>query len=414
MERLSDRLRGCARVRITGAEPERVINACAAGGMEFWGLEREEDFALLLTVRAADRGRLETLAGKCLCEAETLGITGGRKLLNRVKARPVLWVLPLLLAAVLAASSLFVWRIDITGNVTVSDREILTALRESGVYTGAFWPAFTSDMIRSRVMVKLPELKWVGVSTFGSRTAVKVRELTPIPQVLDETAPAVIVAKRGGLIERMGVLRGFPLFENGQTAAEGDVLIDALVPGKERGGRIVRAMGYVTARTWYELTAAAPLTVTVKEYTGESRTDYALRLGNSRINFYESSRILHTMCDNIVKEEYLGIDGYFRLPIALITETEREYVTRRAPAEAGALGEELRETLVSALKARLGAGGTILSSRFTEGEAEGLLTVTLIAECRQNIAAERLLTEDEAGALNARLEELNGREDNAG
>ena len=414
MERVSDLLRGCVRVRITGAEPMSVINACAAGNIEFWGLEAQEECSLLLTVRESQAENLYEIAEKLLCETETVRKQGGKGLKKRVAARPVLWVLPLLLAAALAVSALFVWRIDITGNVTVSDREILSALRESGVYIGAFWPRFTSDLIRSRAMVKLPELKWVGVSTFGSRVSVKVREITPIPEVLDEGAPSVIVAKRGGIIEQMGTLRGFPLFENGQTAAEGDQLISPLTPGKERGGRIVRSLGYVTARTWYELHAAAPLSVAVKEYTGEKNTVYALKLGDRRINFYDSSRILHTMCDNIVEEKILGIEGFFQLPLTLVTERSEEYRLAAAPADREKVRASLEAALEAALRSALGEGGRVLSSRFTCGETDELMTVTLIAECRQNIAEERLLTEDEILALEAKLEELNGREDNGG
>lgn len=414
MERLSDLIRGCAEMRITGAEPERVINACCEAGIDFWGVEAEDEFSLVMSVRQSRTGEVKTLAEKCLCEAETLRLRGGRRVASRAGSRPVLWILPLVLAGILAASTFFVWRIDVTGNVTVSDTEILNALADSGVYIGAFWPGFSNELTASAVTAAIPELKWVGISTFGSRVTVRVREKTRIPEIFDESLPARIVAVRGGLIEQMGALRGNPLFENGQTAAQGDVLIDALVPGKFEGARIVRAAGYVTARTWYELTAVMPLSRTVKEYTGETYTAMALRLGDRRINFYRSSRILHTMCDNIVQEKKLGVMGQFELPAALITEAGRGYTLKTVTVDRDEAKKTLEALLESTLKTKLGAGGRVLSSEFIFGEAEGRAVVTLLAECRQNIAREELLTEKEIAALSAELEETDDREDNGG
>lgn len=414
MERASDLIRGCAAVRITGAEPERVINACCAAEIDFWGVEAQGDFTLIMSVRQSQTDRVAALAESCLCEAETLRLRGGAYIARRAKSRPVLWVLPILLAAALVCSALFVWRIDVTGNVTVSDTEILNALDDCGVGIGAFMPSLSGEMAASRVTAMIPELKWVGISSFGSRVTVKVRERTAVPEVVDKSAPARIVAERGGLIEQMGTLEGYPLFENGQTAARGDVLIDALVPGKFDNARIVRAAGYVTARTWYELTAVTPLERSVKRYTGEAYVALALRLGDRRINFYRGSRILYTMCDNIVRETKLGVMGSFELPAALITETGRSYELKTVRVDAEEAKRSLEALLEKTLRAKIGAEGRVLKSEFIYGETEGTAVVTLIAECRQNIAREELLTETEISALEAELEETNDREDNGG
>ena len=66
-----------------------------------------------------------------------------------------------LLVAVLAVltSSLFIWRIDVTGNETLTTGQILRCLDECGVRPGTYWPALSNDLVRNDMILRLPELR---------------------------------------------------------------------------------------------------------------------------------------------------------------------------------------------------------------------------------------------------------------
>ena len=70
-----------------------------------------------------------------------------------------------------------------------------------------------------------------------------------------------------------------------------------------------------------------------------------------------------------------------------------EYEAVERSADRDALRERLESELLEELGRRLGRSGEVLNSTFSAAESGGLLTVTLRAECEQNIAAEVPLTQ---------------------
>ncbi|MFB0921449.1 MAG: sporulation protein YqfD, partial [Oscillospiraceae bacterium] len=282
---------------------------------------------------------------------------------------------------------------------------ILNVLEHSGVYIGSYWPKFTSDNIRSKVLVEIPELKWISVSVFGSRALIEVRERTDIPELFDEDEAVKIVAYESGIIESMGVLRGFPLFKKGQAALADETLISGAVPSSFRETELVHAEGSVIAHTWYELSAIMPLRYEEKAYTGEKKSRFALIFGNDRINFYGKSRIFDIDCDNIVSEHRLGIRGFFELPVTVIKETAKAYELHDADFPEDAAKSRLEALVNDELMRKIGSDGEIISSEYTFSVVNGFAVGTLRAECVQNIAAEKEMSAEEISEAKAPKEE---------
>lgn len=395
MERLSDRFRGYAVIRNVGAEPTKILDRCAAEQIDFWGACPDDAYTISFRTRLKDAEKVSGFAGKCCCEAEIMEKRGAPIWAKRLRHRYVLWILPIILLAVLVASSFFIWRIDITGNKTVSNIEILNALKDSGVGIGSFWPSFTSDSIRSRVLAKVPELKWISVSVFGSRAQVVVRERTEIPEVFNEHEAVKVIADQSGIIENMSVLKGYALFRKGQTAAMSDTLISGAVPSTFNQTIIVHAEGSVIARTWYELTAIMPLKYSEKVYTGKEHTRFAVIFGDNRINFYRNSRISDTNCDNIIDKKKLGIAGLFELPIYLVSEKSKTYELVPENISQSDAKTALETELSDELRYKIGDKGEVLQSEYTFCVSDGFAVGTLRSECRQDIAKEKKMTDDE-------------------
>lgn len=395
MESLSDKARGIVYIKILGAEPSRFLEECANEMIEFWGAYPHDQFTLTIAMRLKSVDKLEKLAQKSCCEIEIIESKGGPIYLKRLRRRFAMWALPLLFGALLIFSSFFVWNIEINGNEKVSKTEILNALEESGVKIGSFWPGFTSDEIRTRVLLLVPELKWLSVSTFGSRAYIEVRERTDIPEIFDEDAYFRVVAGNAGIIEEINALSGRAMFSVGQTAVKGDVLIESAVESPYAGVRYVHASGDVTARTWYELSAFMPLEYAQKVYTGGSSSRFSLKIGDTRINFYRNSGILRTMCDNIITEQKLGIDGLFTLPVSIICERSEEYELQVASNSEAQAFRLLEMRLNEALLHEIGDGGEILSSELSVNVVGSCALATLRAECRQDIAKQVPLTDAE-------------------
>lgn len=405
MERLSDRARGYAVIKVTGACPESVLNMCAEKSLDFWGPVPVDDFTIVFSTRLNRTDTIVAFAEKSCCDIEVVERRGAPILAKRLRYRPVLWVLPLALCVLMVFASLFVWKIEIIGNETVTDTEILNALEESGVHLGSFWPAFSSDLIRTRVMLHIPELKWVGVSVYGSRVCVQVREATEIPELFDTDEPVKIVASRAGIIERLSVLRGNALFENGQTAVEGDKLIDGVVPSTFADPRVVHAKGSALARTWYEISAVMPLTYSEKIYTGKEYRQYALIVGKHRINFYRSSRIFSSDCDIIIEESQAGVEGILSLPVTFVRQSALKYELAENSFTETEIKEALQNALKNALNLSVGDNGEIIEQNIAFSAMKGYAVATLRAECVQDIAEDEELTQFEIDEAKAAADE---------
>lgn len=399
MERLSDTARGYCVVKVVGAEPARFLELCANEGREFWGACPEDEFTMVISMRLAEAQELPRLAEKSCCEAEILEKRGGPEAVKRLRRRIALWILPVFFLMLLTGSYFFIWRIEITGNETVSQTEILNALEDGGVKIGSYWPAFNSEIIKSRVLAQIPELKGMSFSVFGSRVYVEVRERIKKPEIFDEKKYGHVIADQSGIIEEMRVLQGKGMFSEGATVVKGDVLISGVVEGLMQDFRLVHANGGTTARTWYEISGILPLEYTQKIYTGKTHNKYALVLGDKRINFYSNSGILGVKCDNIITEYNAGIKGLFSLPVSLIRERTEEYELLTAQYSESEAYSLLEDLLTQALSEKIGEDGVVVGAEFTMGILDGTAVGTLRAECRQNIAAEKPLTQEEIDAV---------------
>lgn len=381
MKKLERTMWGYCRVEVCGAFPETVLNACAMQALELWDMKCEDDHTLRFCVYERDLPALEDIARRCMCDMSVLGTAGGstrrRFLKNHV------WLLVSLLVAlgILAASSLFIWDIDVYGCDELSEGEVLRALSDCGVDCGAYWPALSVDMIRADMLTRLPELAWMTVNVSGSRAIVLVEERVEKPEIYIESAGADIVAARTGIIRRLSVLNGTPLVGTGQSVTAGETVISGTMESLSRDARYVRAQGGVTADTWYELSAVCPAQMQEKTPRAGVRRRFALKFGKTRYNFYFSSGNTVDGCDKIIHNYNAGIRGLFALPVTLVVEELRPYrLSGAVPADTAAMGAWLEARLEDGLR------GVVLSSSVTKGDNGGLAVVTLRAACRENIA----------------------------
>ena len=404
MERPSDSTRGWALIKVTGPQPTKALDKCAQDDLNFWGAYPEDEFTITLKTRIKDAQKVCSYADKCSCEIEILEIRGAPIFVKRLRGRYVLWAFPLVILMLITFASLFVWRIEIEGDVSVSDIEILNALERSGVYIGSFWPPFVSDNIRSRVLLEIPELKWISVSTFGSVVRVEVFERTPIPDILNEDERVKIVADTAGIIEEMRVLRGHSDLSRGEAVLPGDVLISGIAHGRHGPTGLIRAIGSVRARTWHEISAIMPLEYNEMVFTGQERTRFALIIGKNRINFFRGSGILDPGYDSIMINRVLEIDGLLTLPISIMSIRSAQFEPSPSRVSENEARNTLETLLHEELKRRIGDTGEIVFSEFTFSMSGSTAIGTLRAECIQYIGVEERLSEEEIAQFFESLE----------
>jgi len=392
MQKIINFFRGSVLYTVTGAFPERFLNLCAQNAVAFWGLEWLDDHTLRLCFARKDAKKARTLAEKVMCQAKAARRAGVPFFLAKFRRRYAFLAGLALAVAAVCVLSRFILTIEVTGNRAVSTAVILSELNRQGVRVGAYGPSIDEKVVSQEALLRIPALSWMAVNLHGTRAEVIVREKVPKPDIVDRTVPSHVVSAATGIITHMEVLEGQPLFQEGDTVLAGEILISGVIDVPEPqyadtdlGTRITHAMGNVWARTWRTLEARIPLEAQVKRYTGEEVTRYSLGILDRRLNFYGNSGISLDKYDKITSSHSLTLPGGRVMPLVLRAERYRGYATEPVALDAEAARTLLEERLLERLDGLVGEDGEVLRTDFTVREENGILVVTLLAECREQI-----------------------------
>ena len=390
--RLVNALRGSVRLEVEGAFPERFLNLCAQRGILFWNVEWMEATRLRLTVTRRGSRQAAALGERTLCTVTPAGRSGMPYFLARFKKRYAFWVgMGLSMAAVCVLSS-FVLTIEVKGNTTVPTAQILTELRRQGLGIGTFGPGLDERTVGNKVLLQLPQLSWLSINLYGTRAEVLVREAVEAPELVDAQEYGDVVARASGIVTKVEALTGEAVVKVGDTVLEGETLISGTVhlegpaysDTPEIGQIQVRASGRVYARTWRTMAAQLPLEAQVKRYTGEETSLWSVTALGRRADFFGKGGISFDRYDKISHTWTLTLPGGEEMPLAVQRETCRAYELETLAVEPDAAQAMLKQRLMEALEEAVGEG-EIVGTEFAVETADGMLKVTLQAECREEI-----------------------------
>ena len=320
---------------------------------------------------------------------------------KRAARRRALLATLLICGVLLGVSNLFVWRIDVTGNEAVPTGAVLRAMEESGAGIGSFWPAFDGEQLKTELLLRLEDVQWIAVNYGGGGAEVVLRERRTVPEVIDNDEPVHLVSDRDGVISEMSVKQGQPAVGVGDTVEKGQTLISGAAVSTLGTTRTVHALGSVRARTWHTMSVRMPAETLKKVYVGHRSLKISLILGKSRLNFYRNSSILGDTCDTITMDYPMCMEGVFSLPVRLVIQRCEYWESVPVSAEAEPLEERGRESLHTALMERVGDDGSIVTEHYAAQAGTDAVTVTVMAECLEEIGVEAPISQEELRRIQA-------------
>lgn len=395
MQSVVNLARGSVRVEVQGIYPERFINMCAENEIAFWDLERVDEVTIRVTMNIGGYKKMRPLLDNVMCTAKTVNKRGAPFFLWRLRKRYALIIGFIGVMVVTWVMSLYIWDISVEGNDKVLASDILEVLDEYGVSVGTYGPSIDAERLRNEVLLELEDLSWITVRVNGSKATIVVRERIEIPEMLGDDTPAAIVAEKSGIIEEMIVFDGSALRAVGDTVAEGDDIVSGVMDSISSGSRLVTARAEIYARTWYEYSAQMPLETWKKDYNGDIHKKISIIFGGNRINLYLNSGISYAEYDKIVKEDFLRLPGGIVLPVKVSTSTYVEYNRERYELDADEAAEILKDQLMTKLEGSIEEDGKVTDVSYNMSVDNGIITVTLSAECLEQISKSRDLTAQE-------------------
>lgn len=290
------------------------------------------------------------------------------------------------------ASSLFLWQIEVVGNETLSDGEVLSILADQGFTVGSYLPSVQVRELCNACLLSDNRIAYLAVNIIGTHCEVQVRETKTVPPSDESTLPSDLVADTDGQIWRLEVYSGQALLKAGETVRKGDVVISGLVEQPDGIFRLERAVGKIYAKITRDFSVTVPYEETVKIYTGEVIQKKSLIFFKKKIKLFKNSGISLPSYDTIETSNSIMLDQDLILPVGIETTEYRAYVTQTLKRSKNDV-RRIAEDRMSALLSEALADSEVLSiSRSLSFDEKGC-TLSVSVYCIEDIADEKWLAE---------------------
>lgn len=384
VQKIVNYIQGSVLLSVESGTPERIINLCSAHGIPFWDV-RWQDGAhfTMYTTRKGER-LLRQVSERSGAAIRTLRRRGIPVMVGRIRRRYALLAGLAAAALLFAASNLFVWGFEVTGNDTIPAEIVLRALEKEGVTVGCRGLSINQERLRNHVLLELKDISWLAVNVKGCVAHVQVVERRRPPEIVRDDQAANVVSSRDGLVTKVEALDGRAEVMEGATVTRGQLLISGV---GDNGHKVwlMHGMGRVWARTWYELSTLVPLRTEEKGSMGRPLTRFALDFGKHRIKIYGKGSVVPANCDKITQYKAWTLPGGIRLPVTLVTERWLPYTTSVGEQAEGPARQEGEALLLHLLEQQLDRDGSVTETRFAAARQGNYLLVTLKAECLEQI-----------------------------
>ena len=338
---------------------EQFFNLCIRYGLTYLDVRiDEEKKTVYIDVPSSQFKRIMTGCRMWQIRAKDEGAHGLPKRLSAYRHR---WGL---IAGVCVSILLFflsqsvVWRIDVTGNERLSEREIIESLEENGIGVGDFIKKLDTDSIEQRVMINNDDIAWISVNISGNVAHVEVREVIDTEIREKETNPANLVSKFDAQIVSLEVYTGFPSVKEGDFVRAGELIASGIYNSEKGPIRYSRASGKVYGRVTESFRIEISLFQTKKVPTGEKISKKSLIFFGKSINFFTNYRNLPTSYD-IINYVYtfnpfslgelpvsISVDEYYAYEMREIELSENEAMEQAYEELRKRIDEELPEAQI--------------------------------------------------------------------
>ncbi|MBO5023957.1 MAG: sporulation protein YqfD [Clostridia bacterium] len=385
MSKISRFIFGACLLSIPKDSFEKVSGILIGAGIPFGRMSEEDgEYTVCLTRRGFRR---YTAICNGLSYGEKAKEIGLLALLCRYRLRTGMFIGILLFALCICLSSMFIWDINVTGNVSITEEEILSRLDAYGFRLGTFKNSVDTKDICQRIVLEAGNLSFMSVNVRGTVATIVVRERNDDTVAEEDSSPSNLISGYDAQIERVEVFGGVCEVKHLQTVRKGELLISGVIDSQALGYRLVRARGNVYGKATLFFEACVPFEQSQKTETGAKIEKKSIKFFSKSLNLSKNTIIPYEKYDTIVKERKIFLFGIIELPIFITTTIYKEYEeTTVTLSRNDAYRKALHEVNEQSDKELFGAD--ILSKSLTLLESEEGLSLSLAVECVLNIAKE--------------------------
>lgn len=320
-------IRGYLTIKVEGLNLERFLNMAVAYGINFWDIKRLNMTALEVKLNLKGYRLLKKVIKKTGCQISIIDKDGFPFFVSKLRKRKMMSLGFIVFILLLFVLSSFVWSVKINGAKSINTKEIERNLAELGVKPGVFKLDIAVSEIENNMLIRMSSLSWIKVKLVGTRAEVDVKERVIPPEIIPDSKPCNIVAKRDGIIDKIVSAKGDVLVSKGDPVRKGDILVTGTIERNNIEKRFVHSSAEVRARTWYEGSIAVPFEKIQKVRTGNKVEKIFIAFGSKMLEI-KNNNIPYKSYDKIEKSTKLIDTDIFQLPIDIIIEEYYETINK--------------------------------------------------------------------------------------
>jgi similar to stage IV sporulation protein len=379
---------GYVKIKVEGLFLERFINICVSKKILLMDIKREKSTIMYANVGIADYKKLKQVARKTKSKIKIQRKKGLPFTIKKYRKRKIFGILFVVILALLIVSSNYIWNIEISGNVKITNQEILQSLEGSGLKVGLSKNDIDINAVISKIRLDREDIAWIGITVKGTNAIVKIKEAAKAPEVIDENKFCNIVANKTGMITKINVQNGTANVKVGDIVEEGDILVNGYLEGKYTGTRYVHGAATVEAKIWYTKKEKAMLKQQIPVQTGNEEKKYSIKFKKNQINLFKTLSKFEKY-DTINENKKIILFSNFYLPIEVVKITNKEYVLQDVTYTNEEQTQILTEKLKKELLEEIGEQKNIVNVNVNTYSQDETVEVEVTYEVLENIGVEQ-------------------------
>jgi len=254
VNKLNNFIKGYVVVEVEGLFLEKFTNFCIANHLAFWNVKKINNTKIVLTTDIESFKKMRKYIRKTRSRIKLLNKYGMPFKLFKYRKRKLFVIGIISALCVINVLTSMVWKVNIIGNESINEKELITELEELGLRKYKFKKSIDTFYINYKMMIGRDDLAFIAISFDGVNANVEIKEKKLKPEIEAKNEPTNIIADKTGIIAEINVLSGLKKVNVGDTVLQGDVLVEGImemtkVPEKTQ---LVRAEAEIKARIWYE------------------------------------------------------------------------------------------------------------------------------------------------------------------
>lgn len=370
------RLPGKTEILVRGLNLSKLLAKLMKSGIKIVSADFTDTRSIKVTVNSKDKKEALKIIAESGLKYEELRTYGVKGALIAALKRPAMFIGILLIIAGMYVFNAFIWKVEVTGNESIPEYDIITALKDNGIRAGVMVKNIDERALADKLFNSLERALFVDVKIERAILTVNVTEtINKVPD--DDTLKSDdIVAARDGIIERIIVNEGTAVVKKGQIVKKGQLLVagyEISIVGDEEVRTPVRAVAKVYAKVvYYKSDYSFPKGVRYVR-TGERVTAASLQFRG--LHFMQKEpKHEYIFFEEEISREYISKNLFSSLMIVKHTVYELKAESYESDTDG------IARRLITDLKLTVMDGDEILREYSLFNEYEGTIRVTAIIE----------------------------------